>query len=82
MDEFSDDEFREAEITWFRSDPTQKLRKGMFDLHEQHLTRLRELARSMGDESAKEQMSYTAGWTDSLEWMLGLIEGFGPTRED
>lgn len=81
-DEYTDDELREDEIAWYRSEPTNKMRNGLLSMHEQRLTRLRELSRNMGDEGAKEQMSYSAGWTDALEMVLGLIEGFGPTRED
>lgn len=82
MDEYTEDERREDEVAWYLSEPTSKLRSGLLDLHTQRLTRLRELSRNMADDGASEQMSYSAGWTDALEWVLGLIEGFGPTRED
>lgn len=80
-EEYADDELREDELAWYRSEPTKQLRNGLLGMHEQRLTRLRELSRNMGDEGSKEQMSYTAGWTDALEMALGLIEGFGPTQE-
>lgn len=79
--EYTDDELREEGLAWYRSEPTQKLRRGLLSMHEQRLTRLRELSRNMGDEGSKEQISYSAGCTDILEMVLGLVEGFGPTRE-